>query len=154
MKKTLIVIFFLTGFFSFSQSIDELRKKYKDIDTLYFLYKKDNTNSKYNQLKDRVVEYHIRFSNGLSIIVSHIKDIEWGEKLGYKHKKQTFKKSFLRKHRLQIISDKIVSKLTECELAQGILNGKIIFILDTSEKINGYYQMYQVTNPYLCVYDD
>lgn len=154
MKKTLIIIFILTGYCSFSQSIDELRKKYKDIDTLYFLYQKDNANSKYSQLKDRVVEYHLRFSNGLSIIVSHIKDIEENKKLEYKHKKQTFKKCFLRKHRSQIISDKIVSKLTECELAQGILNGKIIFILDASEKINGYYQMYQVTNPYLCVYDD
>ncbi len=89
-----------------------------------------------------MVEYHIRFSNGLSIIVSHVKDIEGNEKLGFKHKKQTFKKCFLRKHRSQIISDKTVSKLTECELAQGILNGKIIFILDITEKFNGYYQMY------------
>ncbi|WP_333659565.1 hypothetical protein [Flavobacterium sp.] len=152
MKK--IVLFLVINSFAFSQNISELKEQYKNIDTLYFIFKKENNNRKYSQLKDRVVEYHIRFSNGLSIIVSHIKDIEENKKLDYKHKKQTFKKCFLRKHRSQIISDKIVSKLTECELAQGILNGKTIIILDMSEKIKGFYQMYEVTTPYLCRYDD
>ena len=152
MKK--IVLFLVINSFAFSQNISELKEQYKNIDTLYFIFKKENNNRKYSQLKDRVVEYHIRFSIGLSIIVSHIKDIEENKKLDYKHKKQTFKKCFLRKHRSQIISDKIVSKLTECELAQGILNGKTIIILDMSEKIKGFYQMYEVTTPYLCRYDD
>lgn len=152
MKK--IVLFLVINSFAFSQNISELKEQYKNIDTLCFVFKKENNNRKYSQLKDRVVEYHIRFSNGLSIIVSHIKDIEENKKLDYKHKKQTFKKCFLRKHRSQIISDKIVSKLTECELAQGILNGKTIIILDMSEKIKGFYQMYEVTTPYLCRYDD
>jgi len=152
MKK--IVLFLVINSFAFSQNINELKEQYKNIDTLCFVFKKENNNRKYSQLKDRVIEYHIRFSNGLSIIVSHIKDIEENKKLDYKHKKQTFKKCFLRKHRSQIISDKIVSKLTECELAQGILNGKTIIILDMSEKIKGFYQMYEVTTPYLCRYDD
>jgi hypothetical protein len=149
-----LVFFILLTTSSFSQNINELKEKYKNIDTLYFVYNKESNSNKYSQLNGRAIEYHLRFSNNLSFIVTHYKAVLENNDLDYKHNQYSYKKCFIRKHKSQIILDKTVSKYSECELMYGIIQGKTIFILDMSEKINGQYQMYQVTTPYLCRYDD
>ncbi len=152
MKNLVLLIFLTTS--CFSQNINELKEKYKEIDTLYLEYKKESKSNKYSQLNGRAIEYHLRFSNNLSFIVTHFKDVIENNDLDYRHKKYSFNKCFIRKHKSQIISDKTVSKYSECELMYGILQGKTLFILDMSEKVNGYYQMYQITTPFLCRTDD